>query len=749
MINKILNIKNVGKFRYCSMGRGNEYDFAPNTFIFGHNTKGKSTLTAILKSLSTGNPNYIIGRKTFGSIENQQVNIQILKSDNTATTHTYTPNTWNNLYSDVEIFDSHFIAQNVYVNESITEDNEKAIESIVLGEQGKDLEKKFKTSEENCQNNTNRKSEITREFTRHLGYYQVQFEDFRKITVDKNITDKILQKESEIKAYGAHQQVKVKLEELITTIKTWTVSDFEVKLSPTISLQQKEIKDHILNHLKNNQESIAFFAQGVDLLKDKKNSSDERRCVFCGQELGVDAEKLISAYETLFSKSYRELSRNVRETSDFFNTWKIEADLRRFKGELSTLGIEIDFGDEIQKIATLVDTFKKELRLKSDLNYKIDFTSLSSIDQIINNTKTKVQKVVDSYSGDFDSVKLDKLKKEKVQLVLTDERHKKPWVSLCEEYDTLEKNTVGLADIREKALEAKNKYAESILANYEKEVNEILKFLQADFQLFDTKPKTGLRNITRLFNIRFYGSHTIDLSSEDEEISNFGNSLGESDKRLLAFAFFIAGLKVRGAIQNKVIIFDDPMSSLDAERKLRTIQLLKKLIDNEKPRQLIILTHECIFFSLLNKYIPSRKCFKIIYDPLNKTSSIDIMKPNEEYLDDYYKSLEELKALESAKDDEITWDSLRPIRDILEQLLKKKYYFHIKQEIESGGSISAFITKLKADGIYNDEKSKKIDDNLAHFWNHDDSDSTVKREDFSVGDLRGIIKTFFEVIEII
>ncbi|MCL5071326.1 MAG: AAA family ATPase, partial [Actinobacteria bacterium] len=279
--------------------------------------------------------------------------------------------------------------------------------------------------------------------------------------------------------------------------------------------------------------------------------------------------------------------------------------------------------------------------------------------------------------------------------------------------------------------------------------NDVLQFLQADFKLVDTKPKTRLRNTTRLFNINFYGSHTIDLSSVNDNISHFGNSLSESDKRLLAFSFFIAGLKVQETIQNKVIIFDDPMSSLDAERKLRTVQILKKLIDENQPRQVIILTHERIFFSMLNECISARKCFKIIYDPQNKSSFIETMKPNEEYLDDYYKQLEDLKALENASDDEITWDSLRPIRDILEQLLKKKYYFHIKQEIQGGGSISAFILKLKTDGVFDDEKSKKINNNLAHFWNHDDSNSIIKRQNFSVGDLRGIIKTFFEVIEII
>ena len=70
-------------------------------------------------------------------------------------------------------------------------------------------------------------------------------------------------------------------------------------------------------------------------------------------------------------------------------------------------------GSEIEKINTSIDIFKKELRSKSDLNYKINFTSLTSIDKIINHIKAEMQKVADDYSGNFDSAKLDKLKKEK------------------------------------------------------------------------------------------------------------------------------------------------------------------------------------------------------------------------------------------------------------------------------------------------------------------------------------------------
>jgi len=71
LIEKILNIKNVGRFVSFSSGLS-ELSFKKYTFIFGKNTHGKSTLVSIFRSLSTGNSDFIIGRKTFNSQLNKK-----------------------------------------------------------------------------------------------------------------------------------------------------------------------------------------------------------------------------------------------------------------------------------------------------------------------------------------------------------------------------------------------------------------------------------------------------------------------------------------------------------------------------------------------------------------------------------------------------------------------------------------------------------------------------------------------------
>lgn len=70
---KKLEIGNVGRFKSAKTD-GDEQYFKQNTFIYGKNTYGKSTLTAILRSLKENNPDFIVGRKTIGS-QKQSVKI--------------------------------------------------------------------------------------------------------------------------------------------------------------------------------------------------------------------------------------------------------------------------------------------------------------------------------------------------------------------------------------------------------------------------------------------------------------------------------------------------------------------------------------------------------------------------------------------------------------------------------------------------------------------------------------------------
>ena len=64
MLRKIISIRNIGRFRN-SAAPGNP-ELSRHTLIVGANGFGKTTLCAVLRSLKTGDPSHIAGRRTLG-----------------------------------------------------------------------------------------------------------------------------------------------------------------------------------------------------------------------------------------------------------------------------------------------------------------------------------------------------------------------------------------------------------------------------------------------------------------------------------------------------------------------------------------------------------------------------------------------------------------------------------------------------------------------------------------------------------
>jgi wobble nucleotide-excising tRNase len=60
MLQRIISIKNVGRFRNCAAS--GDVTFRRFNLIFAENGRGKTTLCAILRSLCTNTPALVIGR---------------------------------------------------------------------------------------------------------------------------------------------------------------------------------------------------------------------------------------------------------------------------------------------------------------------------------------------------------------------------------------------------------------------------------------------------------------------------------------------------------------------------------------------------------------------------------------------------------------------------------------------------------------------------------------------------------------
>ena len=98
------------------------------------------------------------------------------------------------------------------------------------------------------------------------------------------------------------------------------------------------------------------------------------------------------------------------------------------------------------------------------------------------------------------------------------------------------------------------------------------------------------------------------------ENSSLKRILSEGEKNALAFSFFLARLDVLSDIDKYLVVFDDPLSSLDAVRRHSTISQLCCVSD--KVAQLILLSHDKYF---IRDFVDSKKRY-------NKNESPVILK---------------------------------------------------------------------------------------------------------------------------
>jgi len=69
----------------------------------------------------------------------------------------------------------------------------------------------------------------------------------------------------------------------------------------------------------------------------------------------------------------------------------------------------------------------------------------------------------------------------------------------------------------------------------------------------------------------------------------FRNTLSSGDRNTLALAFFFASLDQDPQLAQKIVVIDDPMTSLDEHRALTTVQEMRRLVP--RVSQVIVLSH--------------------------------------------------------------------------------------------------------------------------------------------------------------
>lgn len=683
MLEKILRIKNIGKFvNYSCVG---DISFRPITLIYSENGLGKTTLSAILRSLYSGEKKYIKERRTLGQYGDSYVALRVNGSN-----VIFDKDTWNASFPLIEIFDPYFINENIYTGDMIAHQHKRNLHSFAIGKEGVQLSNKIDKLDDKIREINSdiaqKKIEVERQIIGSL-----DINSFLNIKRIENIDQKINEKNKEAGAIRKANEIKSKSLFLKLRLERFPFENLKIllfKRIEEISVEvEKKVKEHISQCMDDGGE--LWISQGLEYTK-------RDLCPFCGQNL--KGLKLIEAYRGYFSEKYNSFKIEINNMSLLINTSFSKNHLFTFQEVIQSNRVLYEFWKEYvqielpdiqfnimknlfentymylanlikQKIATPLEKITIDTEcLKAIVAYNLIHLIILKYNQCVDISNQKINQKKRA----VEEANLFKVENELEFIKNSKKRFLDNVDSLCKDYKNLEERKSKLEKLKFESKKELNLYTKKILKEYQDRINDYLAKFGADFQIVGAEEEFigGKPRLNYQFSIN---NETFDLEEKTplDYSPCFKNTLSSGDKSSLAYAFFQARLDKDPNLKDKIIIFDDPISSQDYNRKNCTRDQIIKTSTSAK--QVIILSHDPYFLRMIWDRIAKSNIKTLYIKRVNQGSEIyewDIEKETQgEYFNNYFALAE---YLESGPVGDIRAVS-RCIRPLIEGNLRLKF----------------------------------------------------------------------------
>ena len=292
MLEKFVSIKNVGRFRNSATA-GNP-ELSRYTLIVGANGFGKSTLCAVLRSLKSGDPSHITGRRTLGVEESPSVELllsgKLVRFDGAV---------WSAIHPAIAIFDGVFVTENVHSGEVVEIDHRRNLYRVIIGEEGVLLAEEDTRLAAQSRAKTAEISAAEKAIAPHVSA-DLNLTQFIDLPLDPDVDDLITEQERTVAAVRQARQINERSALSIIVIPA-VPEGFAGLLDRTIDdiAQAAEtlLADHLATH--------GMEANGGNWIAKGLDYVDHGTCPFCNQD--IQGLPLIAAYRAVFSDRYKAL----------------------------------------------------------------------------------------------------------------------------------------------------------------------------------------------------------------------------------------------------------------------------------------------------------------------------------------------------------------------------------------------------------------------------------------------------------
>ena len=215
------------------------------------------------------------------------------------------------------------------------------------------------------------------------------------------------------------------------------------------------------------------------------------------------------------------------------------------------------------------------------------------------------------------------------------------------------------------------KYRSSIFGNFESAINGYLVKFNAGFRLSSITSNDNKHNASCTYSV-LINNVTVPLNADSGP--SFKNTLSAGDRNTLALAFFFASLDQDQALTQKIVVIDDPMTSLDEHRSLHTIQEMRDLIT--RVNQVIVLSHSKPFLCQIWEGADKNSCSALKIKRSGNSSDIDTWDVHQDCITEHDKRHALIQHYIDAGNAGKERDVATALRYVLEAFLRVSYPAH-------------------------------------------------------------------------
>ncbi|MBS1814665.1 MAG: AAA family ATPase [Acidobacteria bacterium] len=637
MLNRLQLLRNIGQFD--SVPAGAQMPLLRNVLIYAENGRGKTTLTAILRSLRSGDPVTVLERRRLSAANPPHVVIDCTGGPPAAT---FQNGAWNRTYPHMEIFDDQFVDENVCSGLDVASAHRQNLHELILGAQGVTLHSRVTAAVEAIETVNGRIRNAANAIPANERH-GLTVDDFCNLPNRADIEDAILAEERLFAASRQSESIRA-----TALFEPFRLPEIDVeRIEAVLGRDLAALETGALAGV---QERIAtlgprreqWIATGMSFVSE----TGQDDCPFCEQPLSTSP--VIESYRGYFSEEYARLKAEIAELlrllerqhggdarAAFERSVRVAQERKQFWQEFistpefgfDTVAVANTWRTAYDQLRTLVEQKQaaplEPVTLPEDLRGSIrDHVTNARMSHDLDPQITEANAQIALVRERLGTTDGRAIETNLARLRATRSRHSQAMTPLCDEYIAAKAAKETAENERDAAKAALDQYRNTVFPGYQTAINLYLGRLNAGFRV-DRVVSTDTRGgPTCNYSLVVNNTQVPVAGNAQNHGPSFRTALSAGDRNTLALAFFFAALDQNPNLAQSVVVIDDPLSSLDDHRILATTQELRRL--GQRAAQLVVLSHNkpflCRLWEGMDRQI--RTALKIERDGAGSTLSV-------------------------------------------------------------------------------------------------------------------------------